>query len=331
MLQKIRTKKLNMQKDWHDKFADFKTLVRAYREKKFPKQMMEKTLPLFKPQTPSLPSDPFSTKKMLIFRSLGLAMLVLAYMLFHTLTYVYMIIAAFIISLAMEGVVTFRQRVTRYRGIAITIAYTLLILFMLSGFFIIVPFMLSRGTQVLQSIVSFAQGIQTEILTQGIDAYIRGISRLPSFLHDDILGYIKASNSTTLMQAITGNLGNIVNLSSSYLRTIGEYAVNIFGGIFSAAGRLVILLTLCVFFSLSHYEVKYGLKYLTRGLKNGKEKIEESYAGIASRLKSQLLLCVFIGCATYIALRILEMIGFPLPQKGVLAILAGLLEIIPYL
>jgi predicted PurR-regulated permease PerM len=242
-----------------------------------------------------------------------------------------MIIAAFIISLAMEGVITFWQRVTRHRGVAIFIAYTLLILFFLSGFFIIVPFMLSRGTQVLQTIVTYAQGIQTEILTQGIDAYIRGISRLPSFLHDDVLGYIKASNSATLIQTITDNLGNIVNLSSSYLRVIGEYAVNIFGGIFSAAGKLVVLLTLCVFFSLSHYEVKYGLKYLTRRIQHSKEKIEESYGGISSRLRSQLLLCVFIGVASYIALRVLEIMGFALPQKGVLALLAGLFEIIPYL
>jgi predicted PurR-regulated permease PerM len=93
----------------------------------------------------------------------------------------------------------------------------------------------------------------------------------------------------------------------------------------------VILFTLCVFFSLSHYEVKYGIKYLTRGIKNSKEKIEESYGGISSRLKSQLLLCVFIGVTSYLALRILELIGFPLPQKGVLALLAGLFEIIPYL
>jgi predicted PurR-regulated permease PerM len=94
---------------------------------------------------------------------------------------------------------------------------------------------------------------------------------------------------------------------------------------------VVILFTLSVFFSFSHFEVKYGIKYLFRKIPHSKEKIDEVYQGIAARLKSQLILCVFIGLTSYLGLRILDWIGFDLPQKGVLALLAGLFEIIPYL
>jgi predicted PurR-regulated permease PerM len=108
------------------------------------------------------------------------------------------------------------------------------------------------------------------------------------------LKYIKKTNSASLIQAITENLGNIMNLSSSYLKIIGNYAVNIFEGIFSVAGKMVILFTLSVFFSISHFEVKYGIKYLFRKVSKSKEKIDEVYTGIAAWLKSQLILCVFI-------------------------------------
>jgi predicted PurR-regulated permease PerM len=93
----------------------------------------------------------------------------------------------------------------------------------------------------------------------------------------------------------------------------------------------VLFFTLSIFFSISHFEVKYGITYLFRRVKHSKEKIDEVYGGIASRLRSQLLLCVFIGSTSYVALWILDMIGFAIPQKGVLALLAGIFEIIPYL
>jgi hypothetical protein len=79
------------------------------------------------------------------------------------------------------------------------------------------------------------EGVQSDILTQGIDAYVRGLRWLPNFLHDDILQYIQKTNSASFIRTLTENLGNIVNLSSSYLKTIGAYAMNLFGNIFSVA------------------------------------------------------------------------------------------------
>jgi predicted PurR-regulated permease PerM len=55
-----------------------------------------------------------------------------------------MLIAACILSLALEGVITFRSKLTRSRGVGIFIAYLLLFLFLLSGFVIIVPFLVGR-------------------------------------------------------------------------------------------------------------------------------------------------------------------------------------------
>lgn len=91
--------------------------------------------------------------------------------------------------------------------------------------------------------------------------------------------------------------------------------MDIAGKVFMGAGKSMILLTLSVFFSISHFDVKRLLKYAFSRAKDSSRKIEEVYFGIASWLKSQLLLCLVIGVATYIGLWILSWIGFDLPQK----------------
>ena len=331
MLKKINKNRTALKTQWHDQFADFKQNVRSGWDKNFPKKNMELDTSKRDHQPPKRDENLLSRHNIIYFRIAGLVVAALGYFLYNTLSYVFMLIAAFIISLAIEGVVTFRQRLTRSRGIWILIAYFLVILFLLSGFFIIVPFCLNRGTQVLEYMISGLKTIQLEILSKGFEGYLDTIAWLPGFAKDWLLERVSGSNSADYLQTITANLGNIVNMSSMYLKTIGEYAMNIFGGIFSAAGKVVILITLAVFFSFSHYEVKYRLKYLFRRTQQSKEKIDHVYGGIASRLRSQLLLCLFIGVFTYFGLRVLHRCGIPIPQKEVLALLAGLFEIIPYL
>ena len=69
-------------------------------------------------------------------------------------------------------------------------------------------------------------------------------------------------------------------------------------------------------------EKKYKLIYM---------KIERIYKKLGIWLKSQMLLCLFIGLALYIALWILAAFGIDLPQKWALAAIAAITEIIPYI
>jgi len=221
MLKKVTQKAREVRRSRRQQFAQFKTQVRVARDKKFPKLRPDiEEAPVVTVSVPQEPQKDRSTQRMITFRGVGLGFAVLGYLLYHTLAYVYMLIAACIISLALEGVITFRSRRTRSRGVGILITYLLTLLFVLSGFLIIVPFLLSRGTQMLQSVIFFAQGVQADILEQGINAYISNIHRIPGFMKGEILDYITTTNATSFMQTLTDNLGNIVNLSSSYLKTI---------------------------------------------------------------------------------------------------------------
>ena len=48
-------------------------------------------------------------------------------------------------------------------------------------------------------------------------------------------------------------------------------------------------------------------------------------------LKGQLMLCLFIGVAVFLALLIMSIFGLDIPQKLSLAVIAGLMELVPYL
>lgn len=78
-------------------------------------------------------------KQSVIFRGIGLLFVALGAVFYHTMSYVFMFIAAFVASLAMESVIGFWSRVTHKRGLGILIAYTLAIFFLLSGFIILIP------------------------------------------------------------------------------------------------------------------------------------------------------------------------------------------------
>jgi predicted PurR-regulated permease PerM len=86
----------------------------------------------------------FSTRRIVIFWAMGLLFVAIGYLVYHTLSYLYMLIAAAILSVALEGIISFWGRLTRSRGVGILIAYLLLFLFLLSGFAIVVPFLVSR-------------------------------------------------------------------------------------------------------------------------------------------------------------------------------------------
>jgi hypothetical protein len=142
MFQKISHQFTRLTQQWHDQFATFKTKVKGYRNKKFPHLPKKGALITLKPLAP-VEQSIFSTRRIVIFWAVGLLFVAIGYLVYHTLSYLYMLIAAGILSVALEGVITFWSRLTRSRGVGIAIAYLLLFLLLLSGFAIIVPFLIT--------------------------------------------------------------------------------------------------------------------------------------------------------------------------------------------
>ncbi len=319
-----------MIKEIKQKADQFKSFVTKIRNDHFPHKQkeveIEEVIISTEPQT----QEAFSYK-VVLFWAIGLGFVIIGYLMYHTMEYLYLLIAAYVISLALEGVVGFFSKLTRRRGIGILITYLLVILFLTSGFIIVVPFLLHQGTEILNLITQNLQEIQQEISQQGLEGYLTSLHRLPEFVISEIIRYVSMTDTNSVLQTISNNIGNIMSMSSLYLKLLGGYAMNVVGRLFASLGKVVLFLILSVFFSLSHFEVKNALKYVLRRTKQSRTKIDDVYGGVANWLKAQILMCFVIGVTTYLGLWILHLIGFALPQKGTLAVLAGIFEVLPYL
>jgi len=109
----------------------------------------------------------------------------------------------------------------------------------------------------------------------------------------------------------------MVSVGTSYAKNIGTMAVSAVGSIATFFTQTSIVLTLSVLFSFQKNAV---MKFIAR-LGGQKKytfiymKIEKIYKQLGVRLKSQLMLCLFMGVAMYAILWILALFGLDIPQK----------------
>lgn len=307
--------------------------IRKDYDQRFPEPLMDKSTDhlIEKNQALAVSESVKTTKQILKFRLIGLAVVVLWYMMYISLSYIYMVIAGFIISLALEWSIIFRQRLTKSRWIWVLITYLIATIFVLSWFIILVPFFFNRWNELLQSLMTRLLWIESSINQLWLNWFIEQIGRLPWFMKEQIIERVQNSNTDNLVVIIRDNIWSIMSTSSGYLKIIASQALSIFWNIFVRIADLAIILTLCIFFSIAHYDIKYALKYIFRHMATSRARIDAAYSGITKWLKSQLFLCLFIWLASYIWLRILELFWISIPQKATLSVLAWLFEIIPYL
>ncbi len=323
--QKKQTRWFNIQ-SWR---SDFKEKY----DKRFPMPHMDKPTDhlIEKDQEAAVSQSAKTTKQILKFWLIWLAIVILWYMMYISLSYIYMVIAGFIISLALEWCVLFWQRLTKSRWLWILITYIIATLFILSWFLILAPFFFNRWTELLQSLMTWLLWVESSINQLWLTWFIDKIGRLPWFVKEEVIEWLQNSNTDSIIVVIRDNIWSIMSTSSSYVKIIASQALSIFWNIFVRIADLAIVITLCVFFSVAHYDIKYILKYIFRHMSSSRSRIDAAYFWITKWLKSQLFLCIFIWLASYAWLWLLELFWISIPQKATLALLAWLFEIIPYL
>ncbi len=146
---------------------------------------------------------------------------------------------------------------------------------------------------------------------------------LPQFL-DSLGSGVKIIEGKIGPESLKNILENISNQLSGAASNIFGTAINIFGGIFSAAMILVI----SVYLVIQEKGIKKFLAVVTPANHQAYilDLVERIQSKLGAWLRGQLLLMLIIGILVYIGLSLLK-IKFALT----LALLAGLLEIIPYI
>lgn len=333
MREELKQNREQKKQEFAQSFQWRKEDIKEKYRKRFPKPNLEKpeTHLLEENKEEVTAQSARTTRLILKFWLIWLATVTLWYMMFISLSYIYMVIAAFIISLALEWCIVFWQRITNSRWLWILITYIIATFFILAWFIILIPFFFNRWTELLQSLISGLLKLQSSLSQLWVPWYIQEAERIPAFIKENLIQLIQNSDSENILTSISENIWSLMSASSGYVKSIAWQVLIFFWNIFSIIVDFAIVLTLCVFFSVAHYDIKYALKYIFRHYPNLLPRIDLAYSGITTWLKSEIFLCIFIWIMSYLGLRILEIFGVSVPQKWTLAILAGLFEIVPYL
>lgn len=272
-------------------------------------------------------------RSFLRFWLMWLLVVFLAYVSYQSLEILYLIIAAYIISLAIEAIIDFFQKRLKHRWISIFLSYLFAILFVLAAFVFIIPFLLNQLSAIISMFTWNIAHLQAVLETSSLSAIVNDIHWLPKIIKNtmiDVLG--DPTTGSEIQTQLQENMNNIVNVGSMYAKEIGNFAVSIVGSFITFIAQISIVLTLSVMFSLQKTAV---MKFISN-IWGGRQyrfiymRLEKTYKKLGIWLKSQLLLCLFIWWMMLLSLWILSLFGLDVPQKFSLALIAWLTELIPY-
>lgn len=320
-------------KGWSDRFKSIKS---DNKKELLELERLEKKLDEQKKSEKNTITAPFVVTNRMFFKFRAFWILVIfwGYLIFKSLDIIYLIFMAYIISLAIEAIIDFFQGRIKYRWIAIVLAYLFIVIVFLWSLVFIIPFILNQLSDIITLFISNISHFQQVLMSKSLIGVIQDTHRLPGSLKTALLdSFSNPAVVSWVQNQLEQNISQIVSIGTSYARNIGTLAVTAVGTLFNFIAQTSIVLTLAVLFSIQKDSVmkfiaglwgekKYKLVYM---------KLERIYKKLGIRLKSQFLLCIFIGIMMYIALWILSFFGIDLPQRGALAGIAAMTELIPYI
>lgn len=282
----------------------------------------------------STPALDISSTTIIKFWVIGAAVVFAAYILFQSLEIVYLILTAYIISIALEAIIMYLYSKGMSRGMAIWLTYLLFIVFVLSGFVFIVPFLVGQLSTILESVVNSVAALQNSIATQGIVSLIDSLVWLPGYAKDSVIRMLSDANlSMQVQQNLQNNISQLVGLGSTYIQNLGNFAVNLVSWFVVFVTKAFVTLTLAILFSV---EKKSVMKFVASlwgasSYDYAYAKLDRIYAKLGLWLKGQLILCIYIGIIVYCVLQIMGWIGLDLSHKWSLALIGWLTEFVPYI
>lgn len=313
----------------------FKSIKSDNRKQLLELQKLEKKLDEQKKEH-KITAAPFvlTNRAFLKFWIIGIVVIFLWFFVYQSLSIIYLIFMAYIISLAMEAIIDFLQKKLKYRGVSIALSYIFMILLFLWAMFFVIPFVLDQLSEVIMIGINNISNRQEILSNKSLVQIIEDIHRLPSALK---YGLLESFSNPDVVVGVQGqlqeNINQIISMWTSYAKNIGNIAVSAVWTFFTFITQTSIVLTLSVLFSIQKDSV---MKFISKlgGEKKHKiiyMKLERIYKKLGIRLQSQLLLSLIIWIAMYAWLWILSMFGIDLPQKWAIAAIAWIMEVVPYI
>lgn len=275
-----------------------------------------------------------TNRDMLKFWFFAMVMTFLWYIIYSSLNIIYLILAAYIVSIAIEAVIILFERYRFSRSMAITVSYMLLIVFLLSGFILILPFMISQFTDIINILIAKINSIQALLQTEKLDQIVASIPLIPNALRQEILRLLSDPvTSLQFQQKTQTTITQVTSTRKDYAQSLWTLAVSMLTSFVSSLVQWGIVITLAVLFSIEKIAVMKFISSLggEKKFKYIYMKLEKIYKQLWIWLKQRLLLSLYVALAMYAVLWIIQFCGMNIPNKESLSIILWLLDIVPYI
>ncbi len=267
-----------------------------------------------------------------LFRT-GIVLILLAYIWYisyQSLNVIYMILTAFIVSIAMESIIWFISKKLP-RSLSILLSYIFVAIFLLLGIILIIPFVLQQMSSIVDILSVKIDNLKYLMQTKTLPEIINNFP-LPAYFKSVIIKYVSDPEiATKLTTVLSENISNLAQKIWIYFSSISNFAINIITSIFSILSQIILVFILSIFFSFEKDKVVYTISQLTDEPRKTWKKLAKLYLQLWEWLKWQLLLCAFIWIATYIWLWSLSLLWIDIPDKFIISVIAWVTEAIPYL
>jgi predicted PurR-regulated permease PerM len=264
---------------------------------------------------------------------IGAFVVYFSYIIFKTLDVVYLILAAFVISMIMDAPISwFAKRMNR--GLAIAIAYLLILLVVAVFMFFVMPFVVGQIADALKLLIERINDFQNVLKTNGLEYVIQNKMQLPGIIKKYILEWLHSKVVVSSLQAnLQDNISQIISTSSTYATNLGSFAVKLVTSVFSTVLQWVILFFMAIFFSVEKEQVINFVSWLAGHKKNHTYvKLQKMYAKLGLWLKGQAIICLYVGVMILILYSLGSWIfGIQIPNIASLALIAGFTNLVPYI
>lgn len=276
----------------------------------------------------------WSDRKMIKFWIFGLLIALVWYFVFDLLNIIFLIIWAYIMSMIVESLIWWLEKRKIQRWLAVIVAYTIFVIFVLWLLVFVVPFLFSQTAELVSIWLKYISSFQDNLINNGLSKVIMDMSFIPNYIKEYILNYFWDSELLIQVQStLQQNLNEIISIGKQYVQLFGMFIVNFISWFANFTIDFTLFMTLAILFSIEKDSVMkflaniggkthYDLTYL---------KLEKMYKKLAIWLKARLILSLFVAVAMWLALLVMSRFWLDIPNKLWLAILTWLLDIIPYI
>lgn len=264
-----------------------------------------------------------------IFWLIWIFVLYIAYVLFNSLSLIYLILAAYIISIAMEAIIDLFQRIFP-RILAILTSYILLLILLISWFIIIIPFVLAQSADIMQSFLNIISWVQDDLKVHWLEYVILNSPLIPQIAHSIIVEQLEDRDLIAALQiALQQNISQITTMWTTFINNVWSTVASIVWWFFSAILQVLLVFILAIFFSAQKDSVLKFIGSISWRKEYVIVKMQKLYKKLWFWLKWQFLLSIFIFVTVLILLNTIALFWIDLPNKFTLALIAWITEFIP--